>query len=362
MSLISSVAWPTKEEALRRLKKACEFRGVVDAAKIAAALKGHYAALAQPEPNVTLVGSFEAARAAGDAWAARAARAARAPRAAWDAWDAWDARTAWAARAAWDAWDAWIAWDAWDARATRAAWDAGAAGAARVARAARAARAAWDAGAVWAAGDASWISCMIPSAIGIKAEETLRHLYPVFEALEAGLWLYWPLDGEVVCLPQPAIRSEGGRLHCETGPAFELPGEKMWFWRGVPVAQHVIEQPQRITVAEIERESNAEVRRVLLERYGPARYLADSGAAVIDRVALDDTRVPFGVRGAKLLRKEVPGDEPLVFVELRNSTPEPDGSTKVYHLRVPPDMRSCIAAVAWTWDKAAGDYAPQAET
>jgi hypothetical protein len=219
----------------------------------------------------------------------------------------------------------------------------------------------------WGQHEAYWISFYLfcRDVLGVRyADEKSADLDRWRDLAKSCCW-WWPYENWCVVSERPTVvgMDDRDRIHGGNGPAVSFAdGWSVWAWHGVRVAQHVIEQPQRITVAEIERESNAEVRRVLLERYGPARYLVDSGAAVIDRVALDDTRVPFGVRGAKLLRKEVPGDEPLVFVELRNSTPEPDGSTKVYHLRVPPDMRSCIAAVAWTWDKAAGDYAPQAET
>jgi hypothetical protein len=83
-----------------------------------------------------------------------------------------------------------------------------------------------------------------------------------------------------------------------------------------------------------------------------------------------------GLRSAKLLRKQVPDDEPIVYVDLLNSTPEPDGTTKRYMLRVDPnayagDAQTNIqAAAASTWRNADGslayrnwrDYAPAAES
>jgi hypothetical protein len=50
------------------------------------------------------------------------------------------------------------------------------------------------------------------------------------------------------------------------------------------------------------------------------------------------------------------------MVELLNSTPEPDGSVKTYHLRVPPTMRTAREAVAWTFDVPAEQYAPLVES
>ena len=48
---------------------------------------------------------------------------------------------------------------------------------------------------------------------------------------------------------------------------------------------------------------------------------------------------------------EIEDDEPLVMVELLNSTAEPDGSCRTYMLRVPPTVMSAREAVAWTFDQ-----------
>jgi len=103
------------------------------------------------------------------------------------------------------------------------------------------------------------------------------------------------------------------------------------------------------------------VRRVLIERYGSARYLKDSGAHVAQELP-DDFELK-GLRSARLLVKEVPGDEKIVMIDLLNSTPEPDGTTKRYQLRVDPNAydgmasRSCHAAAASTWRMADGSLA-----
>jgi len=96
---------------------------------------------------------------------------------------------------------------------------------------------------------------------------------------------------------------------------------------------------------------NAEVRRVMIERYGTARYLLDSGAQAIHT---DD----YGT----LYRKSRPDDSDLVMVKVVNATPEPDGSFKDYFLRVPPEMATARQAVAWTFAKDHAEYAPEVET
>ena len=55
-------------------------------------------------------------------------------------------------------------------------------------------------------------------------------------------------------------------------------------------------------------------------------------------------------------------DEPMVMVEVRNSTPEPDGSRKTYFLRVPPRTQTAREGVAWTFGLTADEYVPAVET
>lgn len=100
----------------------------------------------------------------------------------------------------------------------------------------------------------------------------------------------------------------------------------LYYWHGVEMPSWVIEQPEQITIQKIDAEQNAEVRRVMLERFGVDRYCLDSNATLVD----DDPR------WGKLWRKDFQDDEPLTMVEVLNSTPEPDGSIKTYMLRVPP--------------------------
>jgi hypothetical protein len=180
-------------------------------------------------------------------------------------------------------------------------------------------------------------------------------------------------------------RDDGGRLHCKDGPALAYPdGFSIYAWHGLRVPPDLIEHRDKITVQDIEAEFNAELRRVKIELYGPARYLQDSNAVEVHRDR-------FGT----LYRKELPGDEPVVMVHLLNSTPEQDGSLdrneavsifardtlvwdngvmrpiaevaaelrfKDYFLRVPPDIDRARQAVAWTWDEPEASYNPCIQT
>jgi hypothetical protein len=142
------------------------------------------------------------------------------------------------------------------------------------------------------------------------------------------------------------------RLHRDDGPAVVWPdGWGVWSVHGTRVPQKVVEAPESLTAEEITGERNAEVRRVMLERYGADRYLQEAGAEL---VAQDD----FG----KLWKVAFEDDEDLAMVEVVNSSPEPDGSYKTYFLRVPPRYRTAQGAIAWTFETEKNTYAPAVET
>jgi len=206
--------------------------------------------------------------------------------------------------------------------------------------------------AIYGQHEAGWLSfyAFFRDACTLESARRLDGLIQVAES--AGWW--WPFAGAVVLTERPVhlARDARGRLHCVDRAAIEYSdGWGVYAWHGVRVPERVIKAPETITAAEIDGEQNAEVRRVMAERYGLARYLADSGAK---QIHCDSA--------GTLYRKDLPGDEPIVMVKVRNSTPEPDGSVKDYMLRVPPTIKTARAAVAWTFGVEAKDYRPAIET
>ena len=155
---------------------------------------------------------------------------------------------------------------------------------------------------------------------------------PVFDAYLAGAWILYWTDKTLYWVAKPTVHTEmvNGRkqLHRDDGPTLECDVENLYFIHGVMVPAFVVTHPDWITVRHIDTETNAEVRRVMVDRYGPARYLIDSKA---EKIHQDD----WGT----LYVKEMPGDEKMVFVDLVNSTLEPDGSAKRYMVRVHPELR-----------------------
>jgi hypothetical protein len=166
----------------------------------------------------------------------------------------------------------------------------------------------------------------------------------------------WFLPHEKICWVSERHnilrRDERGRLHSIAGPAVAYPdGWAIYAVHGVRVPADIIEKKESITSDRIDNESNAEVRRVMIELMGYERYIFESGAKLIHS---DET-------GA-LYKKEFTDDEPLVMVHVVNSTPEPDGTIKKYLLRVPPQMERARQAVAWTFDIPEMEYRPLVET
>jgi hypothetical protein len=168
----------------------------------------------------------------------------------------------------------------------------------------------------------------------------------------AGWW--WPLEKVAVVCERPVAlhRDEAGRLDHGDGPALEFPdGFALCAWRGMPVTRAFLDELRTLTPERIRQEDNAELRRVMLEYYGYDRYLSDSGAQPLHR---DGT--------GTLWRIALPDDEPVVMVEVLNSTPEPDGTHRTYWLRVPPTTRTAREGVAWTFGLGAEAYEPLEET
>lgn len=131
------------------------------------------------------------------------------------------------------------------------------------------------------------------------------------------------------------------RPHCSEGPFCRWrDGTSLYAWHGIRVPAWVIERPDRITIELIDKEGNAEIRRVMLDRYGFARYLKEKKAEVVD-IWVDE-----GCQPVTLYRMPTDDDEgkPMVAVHLLNSTPDPDGTIREYVVRVDPSHTRAQAA------------------
>ncbi|MBS1954835.1 MAG: hypothetical protein JST89_11655 [Cyanobacteria bacterium SZAS-4] len=146
---------------------------------------------------------------------------------------------------------------------------------------------------------------------------------------------------------------EGGRLHGDGQPSQQWKdGWKLYHWHGVRVSRQFAEEFDTITYNDIESESNLEIRRLMLERYGVKRFLIDVGAQEVQR---DECGILYRHTIHEAL-------EPVVMVEVTNSTSEPDGTYKKYFLRVPPHITTAKAGIAWTFNLDNNEYSPIIQT
>ena len=213
---------------------------------------------------------------------------------------------------------------------------------------------------------------------GLELAPEMERAARAYEETSKSACWWWPhRDFVMVCERPTALeRNDRGQLNSRDGAAILWPdGWGVYSVNGVRVPRDVIEEPASITVKRIDEEGNAEIRRVMIEKYGLQRYLDDSRAEVLHE---DVDRLGHP---RKLVRKERPGDEPIVACLVKNSTEEPDGSRKIYLLRCHPELRpllgpdgegnpqygdpqrpTCHNAVASTFGLRGEEYAPEVET
>jgi hypothetical protein len=199
--------------------------------------------------------------------------------------------------------------------------------------------------------DAGWLSYYdFVERIGVKGTEPLRGL----QQLAKSCGWFWPYEKICVLTDRPVKleRDNRRRLHGETEMALGY-GDKwgMYAWHGVLVPAYVVLLPEPLTFDLIEAETNVEVRRVLIERFGLEKYLREGS---VGKIHEDQCGI--------LYRMQSQGDEPIMVVRVKNSTPEPDGTIKEYFLRVPPTMLRARQAVAWTFGLTEEEYQPRVET
>ncbi|CAN5356576.1 hypothetical protein BH10CYA1_BH10CYA1_33070 [soil metagenome] len=146
---------------------------------------------------------------------------------------------------------------------------------------------------------------------------------------------------------------QDGRLHGDGHPSQQWKdGWKLYHWHGIRVTKQFVESPETITVDDIENESNLEMRRLMLERYGIKKFLVDVGAKEVQRDQC-------GILYRHLVHEAL---EPIVMVEVTNSTSEADGTYKKYFLRVPPNITTAKAGIAWTFNLENKEYSPSVQT
>jgi hypothetical protein len=172
-------------------------------------------------------------------------------------------------------------------------------------------------------------------------------------ARECGWW--WPFAGACIASEKPSAihHDERGRLHCDDGPALDYQGTYgVWAIHGVRVPREVVEHPEDLHAATVLTERNAEVARVMLDRIGMERFIAETQPQELHR-DVDGAEQP-----RRLLCIDTPNDPDRRVVVCEVRCPS-TGSR--YLLRVPPHIRRCDEAIAWTYGLEPSEYRPLVE-
>lgn len=161
--------------------------------------------------------------------------------------------------------------------------------------------------------------------------------------------------------------------HNPTGAAILWPnGKQEYRWQGRGVDPWIVLRPHRVCIKHIKREDNAELKRILIEKYihhkGHAAFLQGMNAELIHEGKKGRL---WGIRDGGRARfiglsvfggPRVEPDYTYTIAEVLNSTPEPDGSIKTYYLNCPPNMKTIDQALAWTFELEEDQYLLTHET
>ena len=102
-----------------------------------------------------------------------------------------------------------------------------------------------------------------------------------------------------------------------------------------------------LNARDITKCKNAEIRRVLMERFGYEKFLREMKGVVTHRDG-----------DSRLIRIDWhKNEESIKLVRVKDSS-----TNRYYLLRVPPNVRTCKEAVAWTFGMGEDQYNPLKET
>lgn len=161
--------------------------------------------------------------------------------------------------------------------------------------------------------------------------------------------------GPAVVTPNLVQYIVDGRLHRNDGPAvITANGTKWYYWKGVFLEPSLFCNKDTIAATDVLQIRNVEVRRSMMELIGYEAFLKRANPKVLDK---DKDS------GAVLYRVEMPQDdqnEPLVVVKVIDGSLTKNEKGEDYHreyfLRVPPAMKTCKEAIAWTFDMEPTEY------
>ena len=88
--------------------------------------------------------------------------------------------------------------------------------------------------------------------------------------------------------PEVLKVDEQNRPHCDDGPSHRWrDGWEMYYIHGVKVTRQIVVEPESITIDQVRKEENAELRRVMIERMGWDRFCSEAKLKVIHTDTLE---------------------------------------------------------------------------
>lgn len=133
--------------------------------------------------------------------------------------------------------------------------------------------------------DAGWLAFydFMGSDLGLKEETKLARGH-IELAKHCGWWTAYE---NCFIMQHRHIRcciDDQGRPHATDGMALEYrDGFGIWAIEGHKVDEQIVMKPETQTPADIDKENNADVRAIRLNRYPWKRYIGDTGAKIIDK-------------------------------------------------------------------------------
>ena len=147
-------------------------------------------------------------------------------------------------------------------------------------------------------------------------------------------WIWCDRAIYVLTKPREVHWGDDDTLSNESGPSYLSRDGlfSMWHIGGVQVDEQIVLSPETQTTEQIQKEDNAEVKRIRIERFGWQRYLEETNAAVRDKRnnEIEQTKEALFVC-----------DDIQVLVGACPST------GRVYSLEVPTEIETCEAAQSW---------------
>ena len=195
----------------------------------------------------------------------------------------------------------------------------------------------WDSvgASVYGQHESSWMSFYDYFATACNLSEQTQKLAGVFEVAQSANW--W-LPHENICWVSERHnllnRNSEGRLHCDDGPALSYPDKwSVWSINDVRVDEQIVMRPETQTIDQISKESNEEIRRVRIDRFGWPRYLKDSGSKSINSRRND-------VDGTEERLMQLNDGSLRLLCACRSTA-------RVYAIRVPREIETCEQAQKW---------------